>query len=251
MRGQQSRIDVVSNNLANVNTAGFKGDRAEFSDLLYQQLRTAGGTSATGTGFPTPLQVGMGVKFVATAKDFKQGNYIQTDQPLDIAIQGEGFFQIQKGDQVAYTRDGTFKRDKDGTIVTNNGYQLLPNMVIPDDATAITISQSGEVTIESNGDSGSTSSAGTIELVRFANPQGLTALGDNLYSESDNSGAPQSGTPGEQGFGTLLQGAYEGSNVSVVDELVQLIVSQRAFEASSKSVQTSDDMLQVAVNLKR
>ncbi len=252
MQGQQMRIDVVSNNLANVNTAGFKGSRAEFADLLYQQLRTAGGTSATGTQWPTPLQVGLGVKATGTATDFTVANPIDTQQPLDVMIMGEGFFKMTMPDgSSAYTRDGTFKRDRDGNVVNAQGNYLDPPLNIPAETTALTISPDGTVNAELNGDSSATQQLASIVTVRFANPQGLKSIGNNLFVETDASGPALEGTPGQLGYGELLQGAYENSNVTVVDELVQLIVSQRAFEANSKSVQTSDDMLQVAVNLKR
>jgi flagellar basal-body rod protein FlgG len=252
MRGQQTRIDVVSNNLANVNTTGFKGDRAEFTDLIYQQLRTPGGTSATGNQWPTPLEVGLGVKVAATAKDFKQGNLVFTDQPLDMAIQGDGFFQVDLGGgRVGYTRDGSFKKDVNGDVVNSHGQYMLPSLNIPADATSIGINSDGTVSVIINGDSANEQQLGNIELVRFSNPQGLQAIGNNLFVETPASGPALAGTPGQDGLGGIQQGAYEASNVSVVDELVQLIVSQRAFEANSKSVQTSDDMLQVAVNLKR
>lgn len=251
MAGQQFRIDVVSNNLANVNTAGFKGSSAEFSDLLYQQLRTAGGTSATGTQWPTPLQVGLGVKAVGTTIDLRSGSPIESGQPLDMMIMGEGFFRINANGQTAYTRDGTFRRDTNGSVVTNQGFLLDPPITIPADATGVTITQDGTVLVTINNDDSAQETAGTIELVRFSNPQGLRSIGNNLFTATDATGEEIVGTPGSEGFGMILQGSYENSNVSVVDQLVQLIVSQRAFEANSKSVQTSDDMLQVAVNLKR
>lgn len=251
MRGQQFRIDVTANNLANANTTGFKADRAEFTDLLYQQIRRPGGTSATGVQWPTALQVGLGVNPVATAKNFSQGNYITTDQPLDMIIEGDGFFQVQLPDgTTAYTRDGSFKRDSNGDVVTNEGLFLIPNITIPENATQLNISADGTVTVNLPGQIEATQ-VGQITLVRFINPQGLKALGENIFAETDASGTALEDTPGQNGLGTIRQGYIEGSNVSVVDELVSLIVGQRAYEANSRSVQTSDEMLQTAVNLKR
>jgi len=251
MRGQQFRIDVTANNLANANTTGFKSDRAEFTDLLYQQIRRPGGTSATGVQWPTALEVGLGTVPIATAKNFAQGNYIATDQPLDMVIEGDGFFQIQMADgTTAYTRDGSFKRDANGDVVTNDGLFLLPNITIPENATQITISTDGTVTVNLPAQTEATQ-VGQVTLVRFINPQGLKAMGSNLFTETDSSGTAIEDTPGQNGLGTLRQGYIEGSNVSVVDELVSLIVGQRAYEANSRSVQTSDEMLQTAVNLKR
>ncbi|MBN2080745.1 flagellar basal-body rod protein FlgG [bacterium] len=251
MRSQQFKIDVTANNLANVNTTGFKADRAEFHDLLYQQLRLPGGTSATGVGWPTGLDVGLGSIPIATAKLYTQGNLIATDQPLDIAIAGDGFFRIQDVDgNIIYTRDGSFKRDANGDVVTNDGYYLDPGINIPENAEDITISYDGTVTAMLPGQTEATE-LGQITLVRFINPQGLEGLGDNRCKETGASGAPQEDIAGQNGLGILRQGYLENSNVSVVDELVSLIVGQRAYEANSRSVQTSDEMLQTAVNLKR
>jgi flagellar basal-body rod protein FlgG len=251
MRGQQFRIDVTANNLANANTVGFKADRAEFADLLYQQLRRPGGTSATGIQWPTALQVGLGVNAVGTAKNFTQGNYLTTDQPLDMVIEGDGFFQIQLPDgRTGYSRDGSFKLDANGQIVTNDGLMLTPNITVPNNATQITISRDGTINVNLPGQTAATQ-VGQVTLVRFVNPQGLRAEGANIFTETDASGAPVEDVPGQNGLGTLRQGYLEASNTSVVDELVSLIVGQRAYEANSRSVQTSDEMLQTAVNLKR
>jgi flagellar basal-body rod protein FlgG len=251
MRGQQFKIDVTANNLANANTTAFKSDRAEFVDLLYQHLRRPGGTSATGIQFPTALQVGLGVNPVATTKLFTQGNFVATDQPLDMVIEGDGFFKITQPDgTTAYTRDGSFKMDANGDIVTNNGEFLDPQITVPNNAQQITVSNDGTITVNLPGQA-QASQIGQITLVRFVNPQGLKSIGDNLYLETDSSGAPLEDIPGQNGLGEIRQGYLEGSNVSVVDELVSLIVGQRAYEANSKSVQTSDEMLQTAVNLKR
>jgi flagellar basal-body rod protein FlgG len=251
MRGQQFKIDVTANNLANANTVGFKSDRAEFTDLLYQQLRRPGATAATGVQWPTALQVGLGVHPVATAKIFTQGNYVSTDQPLDMIIEGDGFFQVQMYDgSIAYTRDGSFKRDAEGNVVTNEGLYLIPNITIPEDAIRVTIMTDGTVNVSLPGQIEDTA-VGQITLVRFINPQGLEALGVNVFRETGASGAPLEDVPGQNGLGTIRQGYLENANVSVVDELVSLIVGQRAYEANSRSVQTSDEMLQTAVNLKR
>ena len=251
MRGQQFRIDVTANNLANVNTTGFKADRAEFHDLLYQNMRRPGGTSATGTGWPTGLQAGLGTNPVATAKIFTQGNYIATDAELDMIIEGDGFFQIQLQDgSTAYTRDGSFKQDANGDVLTNDGLYLIPNINVPEDTEYITISQDGTVTAKLAGQTEGTE-LGQITIVRFVNPQGLQAIGSNRYIETEASGAPIEGIAGTEALGSIRQGYLENSNVSVVDEMVSLIVGQRAYEANSRSVQTSDEMLQTAVNMKR
>jgi len=251
MRGQQFRIDVTSNNLANVNTTGFKADRPEFHDLLYQNLRRPGGTSATGTGWPTGLQAGLGTIPVATAKLFTQGNYINTEQPLDLIIEGDGFFQVQMPDgTIAYTRDGSFKRDSNGDVLTNDGHFLVPNINIPEDTEELVITQDGTVTAKLAGQLEGTE-LGQILTVRFVNPQGLHAIGSNRFFETEASGAPIEDVPGINALGTIRQGYLENSNVSVVDEMVSLIIGQRAYEANSRSVQTSDEMLQTAVNMKR
>ena len=251
MRGQQFKIDVTSNNLANVNTTGFKANRAEFVDLLYQQIRRPGGTSATGIEWPTPLDVGLGVNPASTAKLFTQGNFIATDQQMDMVIAGDGFFQVQAVDgSTIYTRDGSFKIDSELNVVTNEGNYLIPNITVPDNALRITIGQDGTVSAAIPGQAEDVE-LGQITLVRFVNPQGLESLGDNFFAETPASGAPLEDIPGQNGLGTVRQGYLENSNVSVVDELISLIVGQRAYEANSKSVTTSDEMLQTAVNLKR
>jgi flagellar basal-body rod protein FlgG len=242
MRGQQFKIDVTANNLANANTVGFKSDRAEFVDLMYQHMRRPGGTSATGIQFPTALQVGLGTNPIATTKLFTQGNFMATDQPLDVVIEGDGFFKITLPDgTTAYSRDGSFKLDGNGDIVTNDGMFLDPRITVPDNVLDLTISPDGTVTATLPGEAEATQ-LGQITLVRFVNPQGLKAVGTNLFLED---------IPTQNGIGALRQGYLEMSNVSVVDELISLIVGQRAYEANSRSVQTSDEMLQTAVNLKR
>lgn len=251
MRGQQFKIDVTANNLANANTVGFKSDRAEFVDLMYQHMRRPGGTSATGIQFPTALQVGLGTNPIATTKLFTQGNFMATDQPLDIVIEGDGFFRITLPDgTLGYSRDGSFKLDGNGDVVTNDGMFLDPRITVPDNVLDLTISPDGTVTATLPGEAEATQ-LGQITLVRFVNPQGLKAVGTNLFLETGSSGAPLEDIPTQNGLGALRQGYLEMSNVSVVDELISLIVGQRAYEANSRSVQTSDEMLQTAVNLKR
>ena len=251
MRSQQFKIDVTANNLANVNTTGFKADRAEFHDLLYQQMRRAGGTSATGVSWPTGLDVGLGATPVATSKIFTQGNFVATDRPLDMVIEGDGFFKVQDVDgNLIYTRDGSFVRDSNGDVLTSDGLYLDPNITIPENALDLTISQDGTVSVTLPGQAEATQ-LGQITLVRFINPQGLEPLGDNRFAETGASGVPLEDIPGQNGLGRIRQGYLENSNVSVVDELVSLIIGQRAYEANSRSVQTSDEMLQTAVNLKR
>jgi flagellar basal-body rod protein FlgG len=251
MRGQQFKIDVTANNLANVNTVGFKSDRAEFHDLLYQSMRRPGGTSATGIEWPVKLDVGLGVTPIATSKIFTQGSFLATDQPLDMVIAGDGFFKVTDVDgSTIYTRDGSFKRDSEGNVVTNDGYYLDPAITIPEDTIELVITQDGTVNASLPGQVEPTQ-LGQITLVRFVNPQGLAPLGDNRFAETGASGAPLEDIPGVNGLGSIRQGFLENSNVSVVDELVSLIVGQRAYEANSRSVQTSDEMLQTAVNLKR
>jgi flagellar basal-body rod protein FlgG len=251
MQGQQFRIDVTANNLANANTVGFKSDRAEFEDLLYQTLRTPGGTSATGTQFPTGLLVGLGVRPVATAKDFSQGSLVETSAPLDIAIEGPGFFEITLPDGTsAYTRAGSFKMDSTGQLLTPDGFPLVPNITIPPDAMNVTVSVDGNVFVQTPGATAQTN-VGQLTLVRFQNPQGLLPMGSSYFVETGASGAPISDIPGNNGFGYLRQGYTETSNVSIVEEMIQLIMGQRAYEANSKSVTTSDQMLETAVNVKR
>ena len=251
MRGQQFKIDVTSNNLANVNTTGFKANRPEFVDLLYQQIRRPGGTSATGIEWPVPLDVGLGVSPIGTAKLFTQGNFIQTDQQFDMIIAGDGFFQVQAIDgSTIYTRDGSFKVDSELNLVTNQGNYLIPSITIPENALRVTIAQDGTVTA-SIPDQAEDVELGQITLVRFVNPQGLESIGDNYFAETGASGTPIEDIPGQNGMGSIRQGYLENSNVSVVDELIGLIIGQRAYEANSKSVTTSDEMLQTAVNIKR
>jgi flagellar basal-body rod protein FlgG len=251
MEAQQLNIDVLANNLANVNTIGFKKSQADFQDLLYQTLLTPGATSAQGNQIPTGMQLGHGVRPVAIQKIFSQGDYQQTGHELDLAIEGEGFFQIlQPNGELAYTRAGAFKLDSEGRIVTSDGYPLDPEMSIPPDASSITIGNDGTVSIV-QGVGSEASELGTIQLVRFPNRAGLKAIGRNLFLPTTASGVAETGTPGEMGFGTIAQRYLEMSNVSVVDEMVNMIIAQRAYEVNTKAIQTADDMLQYANNIKR
>ena len=243
---QQTRMDVISNNLANVNTTGFKRDRAVFESLLYHNIRAAGTQSSQDTVVPTALAVGTGVKAVATEKLFTQGNLTSTGNMLDMAIQGRGFFSVLMPDgSVGYTRDGSFQQDAQGQLVTANGYQLQPAITIPANTTTLTIGMDGTVSANVEG-SGDPTVLGTIQLVDFVNPGGLDARGGNIYSDTASSGAALAGTPGQNGLGGLVQGSVETSNVNVVEELVNMIETQRAYEINSKAISTVDSMLQFA-----
>ncbi|MCL4492355.1 MAG: flagellar basal-body rod protein FlgG [Nitrospirae bacterium] len=251
MQAQQLNVDVISNNIANVNTVGFKRSRADFQDLLYQTLRAPGVTSGDGIQVPAGIQVGLGVKPVAVQKLFTQGDFVATNNDLDLVIEGDGFFQITMPDgTMAYTRAGAFKLDKDGRIVTSDGYPIEPAITIPSDATKVSITYDGSVSVMQPG-SVAPSQIGSIEIARFINPAGLQAQGKNLFTETDSSGAPVTGVPGTEGRGTINQGFIEMSNVNVVEELANLIIAQRAFDLNSKAVQASDEMLQTSSNLKR
>lgn len=243
---QQTRMSVISNNLANVNTNGFKQDRAVFEDLLYQTIRQPGAQSSTSTQLPSGLMLGTGVRTVATEKQHTQGNIVQTGGALDMAIQGRGFFQVlmPEGD-IAYTRDGTFQLDSTGQIVTSNGYPLEPSITIPTETTSITIGTDGTVSAQQAGQTSATV-VGNIQLADFINPTGLQAAGENLFKETSASGAVTTGTPGGTGLGTMVSGALETSNVNVVTELINMIETQRAYEMNSKAISTADQMLQFA-----
>jgi flagellar basal-body rod protein FlgG len=241
---QQTNLDVIANNLANVSTNGYKRSRAVFEDLLYQTLRQPGAQSSQQTQIPTGLQVGTGVRPVATERVFTQGNLQQTGNSLDLAINGQGFMQVQMPDgTTAYTRDGSFHVDAQGQIVTSNGNPVLPAITIPAQAQSITIGSDGVVSVKLASSSAS-QNVGTIQLANFINPAGLQPLGQNLYTETSASGAPQANSPGSNGLGTLQQGYVETSNVNVVEELVSMIQTQRAYEINSKAITTSDQMLQ-------
>lgn len=245
---QQTRIALISNNLANVNTTGFKRGRGVFQDLIYQNVRQVGGQSTQNTQLPTGLMLGTGVNLVATEKVFTQGNVTQTGNPLDMAIQGRGFFQVQLPDgTTAYTRDGSFQLDSQGQLVTASGYPVQPAITIPSGATSITVGSDGTVSVQTPGNTTPTQ-VGTVQLADFVNPAGLEPRGENLYLESASSGAPQTGNPGLNGVGTLSQGSLETSNVDVVEELVNMIEAQRAYEMNSKAISTVDQMLQYAGN---
>lgn len=249
MVAQQLNIDVISNNLANTNTSGFKKSRAEFEDLMYETMKIAGSATDGDNRIPVGIQVGMGVRPTAVHKFFTQGDFQNTGNPLDMAIEGEGFFQVLVGDQLMYTRSGAFKLNQDGTLVTANGYPLQPEFTVPTDAKSVAISERGRITaLDANGQE---IAAGEIPLYSFVNPAGLDAKGRNLYLPTEASGEAVEGVPGEENLGTIAQGFLEMSNVEVVDEMVQMIVGQRAYEMNSKAIQTSDNMLQTAVQLKR
>jgi flagellar basal-body rod protein FlgG len=244
MNAQQARTDVIAHNIANVNTTGFKRSRAEFEDLFYETLRAPGAESNAGSVLPTGVQIGHGVKLAAVSRIFTEGDRLRTDRDLDLAIQGDGFFQIQKpGGETLYTRSGTFQLDRDGNVVTAEGYQLLPNLQVPIDTVQLTVLPDGTVSALQNTGTAPVN-LGQIELARFANPSGLAALGSNLFQVSAASGDPQVGTPDLDGFGALTQGFLENSNVNIAEELVQLILAQRGFEMNSRVIQAGDEMLQ-------
>jgi flagellar basal-body rod protein FlgG len=251
MRAQDLNVSVIANNLANVNTAGFKRSRADFEDLMYQNLKLTGTLSEFGNRIPTGIQLGLGVKTAAIHKIFLQGDFTQTENPLDIAIEGKGFFRIlQPNGNFAYTRAGTFKLDNLGRIVTSEGLLLQPTLTIPNNALAISIEPTGTVSITQRETSQPTI-IGTIQTTTFQNPAGLQAVGNNLFLESGASGPPTIGIPGLQNRGLLQQGFLELSNVNVVEEMVNLITAQRAYEMNSRTVQTADEILQITNNLKR
>ena len=254
MIGQQSNIDTISNNLANVNTAGFKRMRADFEDLLYQTVRTAGTPATEDTVVPVGIQMGHGVKLAATQRMFGQGSLQNTENVYDMAIQGEGFFRIRMYDgSLAYTRDGSFKVDSDGRLVTGNGYWVQPDILFPEGflPEKISVSKDGRVSVITPEDLSNPIEVGQIELYRFPNPVGLTAVGENLFKVTGASGDPIPGRPGYEGMGQIAHKFLEMSNVSVVREMVDLIVAQRAYEFNSKTIQTTDNMLGTATALKR
>ena len=245
---QNTRMAVISNNLANVNTTGFKKGRAAFHDLVYQNIRQVGAQSSQNTQYPTGLTLGTGVRIVATEKVYEQGSLQQTNNRLDVAITGRGFFQITLPDgTLAYTLDGSFKLDGQGNLVTSNGYALSPAITIPANAQTITIGADGTVSVTTTGATAPTQ-VGQIQLADFINASGLQPRGDNLLIESVASGAPQVGTPGTNGLGATQQGSLETSNVNVVEELVSMIETQRAYEMNSKAISTTDQMLQYLTN---
>ena len=244
LEAQQTRMSVISNNLANVNTTGFKRDRAVFEDLLYQNVRQVGAQSSQDTRLPSGMQLGTGVRTVATEKLHTLGNIVQTENSLDVAIQGRGFLQVLLPDgNIGYSRDGAFKMDETGQLVTASGYVIQPAITIPSNATSVTIGSDGVVSALTPG-STSPTQLGSIQLADFINPGGLQPIGQNLFLESASSGSPTTGTPGLNGLGSVVQGALETSNVNVVEELVNMIETQRAYEMNSKAIQTTDRMLQ-------
>lgn len=245
---QQTRMSVISNNLANVNTTGFKKSEAVFEDLIYQNIRQVGGQSSQNTQLPSGLHLGTGVRTVATEKQHTQGNLVQSGGTLDVAIQGRGFFQVLTPDgTIGYTRDGGFQRDSQGQLVTSSGYQIQPAISIPEDALSVTIGSDGIVSVTQPG-SATPSEIGNIQLADFINPTGLQPIGKNLFVESAASGSPQAGNPGAAGLGSLEQGVLEASNVNVVEELVNMIETQRAYEMNSKAIQATDGMLRYVTN---
>lgn len=241
---QQTQMDVISHNLANVSTSGFKKSRAVFEDLLYQNIRQVGSQTSQQTQLPSGLQIGTGVKPVATERIFTQGNMQQTDNSKDVAIQGNGFFQILMPDgSTAYTRDGSFQMDSQGQLVTSSGFPLQPTITIPQNAQTLSIGRDGVVSV-TTADSTASTQIGQIQLATFINPTGLQSKGENLYVETTASGNPNTNTPGTNGAGLLQQNYLETSNVNVVEELVSMIQTQRAYEINSKAITTSDQMLQ-------
>ena len=252
MKGQQVNLDVISNNIANVNTVGFKKYRVDFQDLMYQNLRAAGTvTGDDNNQVPTGVDLGHGTKVAATQRVYLQGAFQETGNDLDLVIQNDGFFQIPMPDgTLAYTRDGSFKRDETGRVVTSDGYVLEPAITIPENVLSITVSSDGRVSVTEPGQN-APQEIGQIELARFINPAGLSALGQNLYIQTAASGEPIVNPPGTEGAGTIVQRYLEMSNVQLVEEMVNMIVCQRAYEVNGKAITTSDEMLQTAVGLKR
>ncbi len=240
---QQTNLDIISNNLANVSTVGYKRERGEFQDLVYQTLRQPGAQSSQQTQIPTGLEMGAGAKVVANPRIFSQGPLTQTENSLDIAINGDGFFQIQMPDgTTAYTRNGEFTKDNNGQVVTQDGYYLIPNITIPQDAVTLTIGAAGNVSVTTAGNNEPVN-LGDIQLATFINPAGLASVGKNLFMETAASGVPTPNQPGLNGAGTLEQGFVENSNVNVAEEMVSMIITQRAYEINAKAITTSDNML--------
>lgn len=249
MAAQQMQVDTTANNLANSSTTGFKKSRANFEDLMYRTLQVAGQTTPGGGQIPTGIQVGMGVKPASVQKIFTQGDYVQTGNQLDFAIQGKGFFRVNHGGEDLYTRAGNFTLDSEGYITTAQGDRLQPEVAVPLDAVTITLEEDGTLTIL--GDNDTILATENVLVTTFINPAGLRAVGNNLFRVSEGSGAANEGTPGENGAGTTVNNYLESSNVDVVEEMVSLISGQRTYEANSRSIETSDSMLSTAVGLKQ
>ncbi len=251
MQAQQLQIDTIANNLANVNTSGFKRSRAEFHDLLYQTVEAPGSPTSATTERPAGVQLGLGVATSSVKKIFSQGDMKKTDNPLDVVVEGSGFFKVLRPDgTTGYTRDGSFTTNGDGQLVSAQGYALDPPITIPSDATTVAIGRDGTVSVTQAGQTGSTE-IGQIELANFINPTGLLSLGGNLFQQTSASGDPVDGTPGLEGLGELQQGFLEISNVSIVNELVDMIAAQRAYELNSRTIRTADDMMQQVNNIIR
>ncbi|EJU25737.1 MULTISPECIES: flagellar basal-body rod protein FlgG [Selenomonas] len=252
MKAQQDNMDVVAHNIANVNTFGSKKVRAEFQDLVYQNLRAAGAQSGADSQYPTGLAIGLGTRTAATQRIFTQGNLQSSGNPTDVAIQGEGFFRIEMPDgTIAYTRDGSFKLDQNRRLVTTDGYPLADGITLDANAPSDTIVIAGDGQVSCTPAGGNVTAVGQITLSRFVNPAGLFAIGKNLFKETDASGNAIDSNPGEEGAGTLTQGVVEMSNIQIVEEMVNMIVAQRAYESNSKAITTSDSMLEIANSLKR
>jgi flagellar basal-body rod protein FlgG len=251
MNVQQINLDVIANNIANVNTTAYKSSRANFQDVIYQTLRLQGAKTQQGNQVPTGIQIGLGAMLSSVGKQFAQGDLQQTTNSLDLAIEGNGFIQIQlPSGELAYTRAGSFQSDSEGRICTPDGYLIVPNITIPQNATSVSIGTDGTVTVQESNQTALTQ-IGQITLWSFPNQAGLNAIGTNLYQETDASGAALSGTAGQLGYGTIQQGYLEMSNTNVMTEMVNLIVGQRAYEANSKAIQAADEMLQMANNIRR
>lgn len=251
MIGQQMNVDNIANNLANVNTTGYKRSKVEFQDVLYQNYRRPGAATGIGTSAPTGLSIGYGSRPASTVRQFSTGTLQLTSNPFDLAIEGDGFFQVTQPDgSFAYTRDGSLKLSANGELVTSEGYFLEPQISIPEDSTSISIGRDGTIEVLQFGQDTPTQ-VGQIELARFINPAGLQAIGRNLYLVTSASGDPVTDTPGQNGLGELNQGLLEMSNVQIVDEMVNMIIAQRAYEINAKAIQTADDMASIANNLKR
>ena len=251
MNVQQTNLDVIANNIANVNTNGFKRSRADFQDLMYQTLRMQGAKTESGNQVPTGVQIGHGAMLASVQKEFSQGDYQQTQNELDLAIEGNGFIQIDlPSGEKAYTRAGSFKRDAEGRVCTADGYLLNPNITIPQNTTQISIQADGTISAQVQGQSAA-QQIGKLELATFPNVAGLKAIGKSSFQETDASGTPTTGKPGENGVGTVLQGYLEMSNVNIMQEMINLIIGQRAYEVNSKAIQAADEMLQMANNVRR